>query len=184
MASKSFVYCGLVAESAYSHLQKAGGSRFGPALPDTTMVSFRLPAVLFAAAVLHAGLALADNAFSWQNLFPRSKPASAPAAAQQPEQNITGQYSQTFSDGSTYEGDYVNGERNGIGTMKWPNGDVYQGAWAADRPFGQGAMTYSDGRKVNGYFYNGCNRAADGVITFVLINREACVYLFELMDRP
>ena len=35
----------------------------------------------------------------------------------------------TFPDGSTYEGEWVNGFMNGEGTFTWANGEQKKGIW-------------------------------------------------------
>ncbi len=32
-----------------------------------------------------------------------------------------------------YTGNYVNGQKSGIGKMVYPNGDVYEGQWSEDK---------------------------------------------------
>jgi hypothetical protein len=55
--------------------------------------------------------------------------------------------------------DYVKGTGNG--SIKWKNGNTYQGDWkvssgdSTDVPQGDGTMTWSDGHKFVGRFYNG-----------------------------
>lgn len=42
-----------------------------------------------------------------------------------------------------------------FGTIKYPNGDVYEGSWFNLMPWGDGEMTYSNGEVVYGYWYKG-----------------------------
>lgn len=43
--------------------------------------------------------------------------------------------------GEEYQGNYINGKRNGNGTMKWPNGNTYIGDWLNGKPHGNGIFT-------------------------------------------
>lgn len=45
----------------------------------------------------------------------------------------------------TYAGAYVNGNRTGLGSMKYSNGSVYIGMWANGRRQGKGHVTYANG---------------------------------------
>jgi hypothetical protein len=57
----------------------------------------------------------------------------------------------TYSEGEcTYEGEYVNGKREGVGRMVWSNGDRYLGDWKNGSKDGIGYMVWS-----NGDFYEG-----------------------------
>ena len=47
-------------------------------------------------------------------------------------------------DGSVYEGDWSEGQRNGYGVYTYANGDKYQGIWEEDRRHGQGEYIYKD----------------------------------------
>jgi len=92
--------------------------------------------------------------------------------------SFTGYKKQSFSDGSCYEGDFVNGKfhgkgkytwadgnvyvgdwaedcRHGKGTLRWKDGDVYVGDWVKNERTGKGKYTYADGDCYEGYFVNG-----------------------------
>ena len=38
----------------------------------------------------------------------------------------------------TYVGDFVNGQRHGLGSYFYANGDLYEGQWENDQKNGQG----------------------------------------------
>ncbi len=57
-----------------------------------------------------------------------------------------------YSNGSRYEGTFVNGMRDGIGTFVWPTGDCYEGEWKKDKRHGQGRMIYADGHVKEGLY--------------------------------
>lgn len=52
---------------------------------------------------------------------------------------------------SKYEGNYINGQKSGIGKMTYPNGDVYEGEWNEDKMHGDGTYVY----KKTGDIYSG-----------------------------
>ena len=64
-----------------------------------------------------------------------------------------------FSDGSRYEGEFLNNQRNGYGVMvyqdgaKYQEGSRYEGEWLNDMRHGNGEMIYlNDGRRLRGLF--------------------------------
>jgi len=58
----------------------------------------------------------------------------------------TGKGKFTYSDGSKYTGDFVNGSPQGRGTCIYSNGDKYVGGWKKHAPHGEGIMYYANGR--------------------------------------
>jgi len=50
----------------------------------------------------------------------------------------------------------LEGKRNGNGKCTWPVGTTYIGDWKDDNLHGDGILTYSDGRVLNGSFANSC----------------------------
>lgn len=67
---------------------------------------------------------------------------------------MTGYGKRTYEDGTVYEGEYVNGLRNGKGRIEYPNGDVQEGEWKDDKPNGYGKATFSKGTIYEGEFKN------------------------------
>ena len=47
-----------------------------------------------------------------------------------------------FTDGSTYEGHWVENVRQGHGVFIWKSGAKYEGMWKADKKHGKGKMTF------------------------------------------
>jgi len=45
-----------------------------------------------------------------------------------------------------YDGDWIEGQRNGYGVYIYANGDKYLGMWKEDRRHGQGEYIYKDQR--------------------------------------
>jgi hypothetical protein len=54
-----------------------------------------------------------------------------------------------------YEGDFENGEMDGIGVFKWNNGDYYFGEIKKGKMNGKGELIHKNGFVENGYFRNG-----------------------------
>ena len=50
-----------------------------------------------------------------------------------------------YSDGSVYEGTFVNGQPDGTGTYRLTNGYEYTGDWKAGQIIGQGVAPYPNG---------------------------------------
>lgn len=51
---------------------------------------------------------------------------------------------------STYEGEFVNGKRQGQGVIIWKSGSRYEGAWIDDMREGQGKMFWANGERFDG----------------------------------
>lgn len=58
-------------------------------------------------------------------------------------------------DGAVYEGEFVEGQRQGQGTYRYLNGDVYRGEWANGLPEGQGIRYLKDGSAIGGKWKKG-----------------------------
>jgi hypothetical protein len=59
------------------------------------------------------------------------------------------------SQGNIYEGDLVDGKKQGQGKQIFQNGDLYQGSWVANKMEGQGKYTSNNGNEFIGEFKNG-----------------------------
>jgi len=94
-----------------------------------------------------------------------------------------------YADGSSYEGEWRNGRRNGHGvhvcgttrqvyegkwvgdtkqgrgTMKYPSGDRYDGLWKDDLPHGQGTMFFATGETFTGTWTRGELDGQSGIRT-------------------
>jgi hypothetical protein len=66
--------------------------------------------------------------------------------------NRTGLGSMTYFNGDQYEGEWLDNRPHGEGMMIYHNGNVYIGSFKSGDPFGMGIMTYSDGRLYSGEF--------------------------------
>ena len=70
----------------------------------------------------------------------------------------------TWEDGVVYEGEFINNNFNGRGTMIWPDGTRYEGDYADDKRHGNGTYHYSDGSWYEGEWANG-ERHGQGTMT-------------------
>jgi hypothetical protein len=61
----------------------------------------------------------------------------------------------TYSDGSTYKGEWKDGKRHGKGTWVRPDGMRYEGEWINNKPHGQGTLTNPDGKSRSGLWEDG-----------------------------
>ncbi|XP_028259760.1 ankyrin repeat and MYND domain-containing protein 1 [Parambassis ranga] len=60
---------------------------------------------------------------------------------------------QEWSDGSRYEGEFVNGFKHGKGRYSWSSGEVYEGSFYKDYRHGDGLYLWPTGHKFTGKFY-------------------------------
>lgn len=56
---------------------------------------------------------------------------------------------------ASYEGMYVDGVKQGLGKMVFPNGDTYHGEWKQDKIHSDGSYMYANGDIFSGKFENG-----------------------------
>lgn len=61
----------------------------------------------------------------------------------------------TFTDGTEYVGQMINGLPNGSGKVYFPNGDRYEGQWKHHTQQGAGVMVYANGRRLKGEWDQG-----------------------------
>jgi hypothetical protein len=59
-------------------------------------------------------------------------------------------YKKLYSNGDSYEGDWINNKRNGQGTYTWKDGDIYEGEWVDNKRIGKGKMLYINGDSFEG----------------------------------
>jgi hypothetical protein len=78
----------------------------------------------------------------------------------------TGKASASYPNGDVYEGDFLDGIREGRGVYRYgSNGDKYDGEWRQNRKHGIGKMTYNGKGEYQGYWENG-RRHGEGVFTY------------------
>ncbi len=68
---------------------------------------------------------------------------------------LDGRATVRWSDGEVYEGDWQAGLREGRGKAVQPSGRIYEGDWKAGRPEGKGLLKEPDGRSYEGDWVNG-----------------------------
>jgi Uncharacterized protein conserved in bacteria len=66
--------------------------------------------------------------------------------------NYSGPGQTVYPNGEIYEGQYVNGKKEGNGTYTYSNGDKYVGGFFNDLREGIGRMTYNEKGEYYGYF--------------------------------
>lgn len=66
---------------------------------------------------------------------------------------------------ASYEGAYIDGVKQGLGKMTFPNGDTYHGEWKQDKMHGDGSYMYVNGDIFSGKFDNGI-RVGKGTYEF------------------
>ena len=76
-----------------------------------------------------------------------------------------GQGTFSYSDGSKYFGQWVDGKQNGFGNKIWNNGIKYVGTFKNDEPYGNGTFTSPDGEKYVGEWKDG-KRHGKGTLTY------------------
>ena len=80
---------------------------------------------------------------------------------------MTGQGIETYPDGSRYEGNFKDHQKDGQGKLYYPDGRFYSGNFVNDRIEGHGTMTCCDGTKVIGEF-----KAGKGIGTATEISKN------------
>jgi len=60
-----------------------------------------------------------------------------------------------WKNGDVYVGEWLNDNRHGQGTYKWMNGSVYRGEWRDDKMHGRGTLTLNSGYVQTGEWVNG-----------------------------
>merc|ERR1712146_855020 len=76
----------------------------------------------------------------------------------------------TLDDGSTYDGEFKNGKREGHGTRKYSDGREYIGDWENGNMEGRGIYTYPSGSKYVGEWKNG-KKEGHGIFTWANGNK-------------
>ena len=84
--------------------------------------------------------------------------------------DLNGTDEQKYSDGSDYNGNYLEGKREGQGIYTFDNGDYYDGQWKNDLMSGEGVYYFSDGATLSGVFKKG--NLKDGTFCYTDENGE------------
>ena len=88
----------------------------------------------------------------------------------------SGQGAITWSSGYKYVGEFKDGKKSGQGTYTYPNGATYVGEWEVDKRSGIGTETYVDGRIYVGQYEN---NKINGQGTFTYANGDSYVGAFK-----
>ena len=70
-----------------------------------------------------------------------------------------------WTDGTSYEGDFMAGSIDGSGMMKWPSGDMYQGGFMGGAPNGEGVYVWATGSRFEGMYENGLPKEGTFYVT-------------------
>ena len=62
---------------------------------------------------------------------------------------------QTYENGDTYTGQFIDGKKSGRGVLRTINRRVYDGGWENDLPHGFGVNTFPNGKIYKGEYKNG-----------------------------
>src|SRR5262245_11360941 len=65
-----------------------------------------------------------------------------------------------YADGGIYDGDMVNGKRQGLGTYYYPNGARYDGQWFAGEKHGSGILHWPSGNTYRGEWRYGVRQGS------------------------
>ena len=68
---------------------------------------------------------------------------------------VNGKGKMVYTNGNSYEGNFVNGKKEGQGTFTYKHGTVYVGRFANDKFNGKGKFIYNGGEIYDGNFVNG-----------------------------
>ena len=79
--------------------------------------------------------------------------ASTPRAA--PTSKLTGQVHYKWDNGDVFDGQMLDGKRNGKGRFVWASGQSYDGDWRDDVAVGEGAMVFVNGDRFQGQVKDG-----------------------------
>ena len=80
-----------------------------------------------------------------------------------------------------YEGEIKDGKKNGDGTCKYDNGDIYKGNWKNNVREGKGILTWANGNIYNGYFKNDTIKG-QGLVTLTNGNKYKGEFENDWMD--
>ena len=69
-----------------------------------------------------------------------------------------------ITSGKSYQGDWLDGKKNGHGTMIWRNGDRYEGDWVDDKAHGHGIGLWAYGARYEGDWRDGKQRGNGSIV--------------------
>jgi len=80
--------------------------------------------------------------------------------------SLVGSHLYIFPDGSTYNGEWANGEVEGQGTYTWASGTKYIGQFKGGVPHGEGELIFKDGTLYKGVLSQGQIGGGEGQVQF------------------
>ncbi|MBK6587100.1 MAG: hypothetical protein IPG22_02100 [Acidobacteria bacterium] len=78
---------------------------------------------------------------------------------------VNGKGKMIYGSGDTYDGEFVNGQRHGMGTYRTKDGQVYVGQFAKGSYNGRGKITFANGETYDGEWLNN-ERTGEGRATY------------------
>lgn len=85
----------------------------------------------------------------------------------------------TWNNGDVYEGSFVNGTRDGQGSLHFADGSYYYGEWKSDLMHGQGLRRFQNGNTYKGAYQNGKRQGKNGKFEFT----NGDTYIGEFYDN-
>ena len=79
-----------------------------------------------------------------------------------------------WTDGRSYQGDWVFNEIEGFGIYKWPNGVTYKGDFLKGKKHGFGILTWPDGRTYTGQWEDGYQHGEGTYYNLIKIGEYEC----------
>ena len=79
--------------------------------------------------------------------FSLTKDSGSPVSS---PRRFNGKGRAVYEDGATYEGDFVDGRKEGFGVYVYPNGDKYEGEFKRGEKHGRGKLIFADGSFFHG----------------------------------
>lgn len=140
---------------AMDYYQNAACEQAAEALyPDSIMLRTRGDSTVDSLTAYIIGWADAPDAAAVDFLRRTAEVTGEAMAAARDADTRTGSAG-TSSDGITYTGDLVDGERHGYGTLRWPTGDSYTGEFRHGERTGAGVYRWANGEVYTGDFADG-----------------------------
>lgn len=78
---------------------------------------------------------------------------------------FSGHATAKYTNGDVYEGEFVEGKKQGAGSYTYRNGDVFEGEYEANLRTGVGRIVYADGSSYSGHFVGGV-RHGEGTMVY------------------
>jgi hypothetical protein len=113
-------------------------------------------------AILPSSPASSSTVDRWSFLMTKTAAELATMATNLPSAGKKHKQLSYEDESATYEGELVNGVCEGLGVLRFSDGDIYRGTWKNDKREGRGVHLFSNGNRYEGDYKNG-NREGRGV---------------------